>query len=291
MKTVALIGAEGYLGQHTRAELKNAGYNVFSMDALLWEGQVAEEGTWVGDAASEEGLAVLKDVAPDCIVYLGAVAHDPGGKTPREFAKYHTAYAPMTIRDRFRSTPFVFASSMSVFDSNWKRDSYGGDKDLAEGWIHEKNSAILRFGTLWGPGHTVGSFREHLLLNSMVLSAIRERKVYVRNPKARRPLYEVESAADRVVNAVRGFFGNTGFFGGTIENHYEEMRTIKSYGDGVARAYHGVEVICEEGVDKRDYTFGTDTDWYPLWPDIATLAQWLEEHKGEIKPKKYKGVA
>lgn len=296
MKTVALVGAEGYLGGVTRAQLRRAGYNVVSVDSLLWKGQEAEEGTWVGDASSPEGIAFLEGVAPDCIVYLGAVAHDPAGAVPRAFAAQHTREAPLVVRSHFLRTPFVFVSSMSVFDVNLKRDSYGRDKQGAERVLRdteEKSVAILRFGTLWGPAQTVGSFREHLLLNSMVLGAVRSGIVSVRNPKTKRPTYRVSDAAADILRAVSGFLGEGVFAGGTISNCYSRMGTIEQYAAWVATHFDNCSVVTtEEGVDQRDYDLASRWWWTSrgVGGGMVRLVEWVEFNKGEIKKKEYKNA-
>lgn len=295
MKTIVLVGAEGYLGQHVRAELKEAGHKVFSMDALLWEGQVAEEGTWVGDAGSVEGISVVRDVKPACIVWLGAVAHDPRGNTPAAFVSRHTYAAPSQALCELSEIPAVFVSSMSVFDSQIAKSHYGVAKLAVEHDLQDyrsvANTAVLRFGTLFGEGYTAESFREHLLLNSMVLSAIREHKIYVRNPNARRPVKDVQEAAHDVLWAAKGLLDESTFEGGTVKNHYSGMRTIRDFGYGVAFELGECEVVCEEGADVRDYAFKFNWQTGTRWPYVGDLKKWILSNEAEITAKKYKGAS
>ena len=283
MSRILVVGSRGYLGPHVCSLLKESGHDVVEVDAGFW-GQPL--GTAIcKDASTEEFRRWAVELGPDAVVYLGAIAHDPEGKIDEDLHCRHTAEAPQELAGRLPDTPFIFASSLSVFDRAGNDASkhssvYPACKRGAEAGLFTwgRNASILRFGTLYGPGVTPEYYRPHLLLNRMVYTALKHGKVEVFNPKARRPVLSVERAA--AIIKERTTRGLCGVPGRTAENHYDVSGTVLAFGARVAELTSTNVELSGTSPDTRDY--GNWPSGGPEDIDLIPLLDWTRAHLSEI---------
>ena len=268
-----VVGSRGYLGPHVVKLLQEASHDVIEVDAGFW-GQSIPAGVYKGHHVHPSWV---REKQVDAIVYLGAIAHDPEGLVPEEAHYRHTRDEPIQLAWTLEEIPFVFASSLSVFDKG--AAIYPHCKRCAEARLFQlPNTSILRFGTLYGPGVTPEYYRPHLLLNRMVYTALKSGKVEVFNPSARRPVLSVIDAAWHIAAETCVMLG--GGPGRKASNHYMACATILEYGQRVC-AVTGAELVVSDkpSPDTRDYGWGTyDLDYLDLIP----LLNWTREHLDEI---------
>lgn len=279
---VLVVGAAGYLGRHVWATLEERGHEVVPVDGLFW-GQPAPKGLITQTVETGRDLeSLVKTTGADAVIWLGAIAHDPTGKIPLWTAERYTRAAPVAALG-WMSRQVVFVSTLSVFNQK-KMEGYPHHKRMAETDLFQNPHVnIVRFGTLYGPGVDVESHREHLLLNRMVYDALKHGFVRVVNPAARRPVYGVELAVLRVVEAAVEDVPTY------VENNFTFCRTILEYGQVVSKMLK-VPLTVEEGVDTRDYGWddGMGQNGLEQWlpEELAPLVEWTRANLENIKPRR-----
>lgn len=280
-KRILVIGSRGYLGPHVVQFLREADYGVVEVDALLW-GQEPMPGVEVRDASTKDFTGWVKDLQPDAIVYLGAVAHDPEGLVPPDQHIRHTFLGPVRVARAMPDIPFIFSSSLSVFSTT--DDQYPSLKASVETELLRRRftkTHILRFGTLFGPGVTPEYYRPHLLLNSMVYDGIKKGLVTVRNDYMSRPVLDVRVAANWILHTLNWSWKEPGR---TTENYYSTCGRIRQYGEVVAGILQ-VPLVSGLSEDKRNYGWG-EFQSSRLYIPIRELVNWTREHLNEIDTEK-----
>lgn len=288
MNTILVIGSCGYLGSALLPILRRS-YNVVGMDALLW-GQRGDPDTIIHDASLPGTAGIVRDLNPDAIVYLGAIAHDPDRQIDLTVHERHTYWAPLTLARKVE-VPFVFASSLSSFDP--KSGVYPTLKRLAELAMQELNHvSVLRFGTLFGGVEPVERFRAHLLLNSMVYGAARG-QIMVNGGAQRRPVCSITRACGAIATDLDCFF-NAAYTlhpGRSVRNVYNTCASVRQFGEYVSRFTGGCPVLVQDGaVDTRNYGWGEFNDDLLRSP-LETLVAWTNQHLNEIPTEPRKLVA
>lgn len=269
-RTVLVVGSCGYLGNRL-VQAARPHFDIVGVDALLW-GQAGDPDTIVADASHPDFVGRVQDINPDAIVYLGAVAHDPDHQISQNDHWRHTYFAPVNLAAAFPKTPFVFASSLSSFQP--ASGLYPALKRLAEeDMLALDNVSVLRFGTLYGPTPgRVERHRTHLLLNSMVYSALVNKEVVVRNQHSRRPVLDLTHAVSTIIRTVHRFFAGSPFPGREAMNLFDTCGTVGQIGRVVAdRLNCGLKI--EEGTDTRDYGWGK---FNPEALDLDPLVEWTK---------------
>lgn len=278
MSRVLVVGSRGYLGPHVVQLLQEASHDVIEADAGFWGQSIPPE---IKKDASKRGFREWAiEQKPDAVVYLAAIAHDPERKFSDGVHLRHTAHAPQDLADWLPGVPFVFTSSLSVFDPG--KDIYPYCKRGAEDWLFNfvAGCSILRFGTLYGPGVSAENYRPHLLLNRMCYTALKHGKVEVFNPAARRPVLCVDCAANVIENQLDWMLFGGGRPGRTADNYFDTCATVLQYGQKVAELT-GAELVVREtpSPDTRDYGWGKpNLDSL----DLVPLLDWTRAHLDEI---------
>jgi nucleoside-diphosphate-sugar epimerase len=229
---IAIIGSEGYLGRALLPHLID--HTVLRYDAGL-HGQ-KREGPVVWGSRKEDLLCVLKGFRPDHIIWLAGFAHDPSLRVTG-LAMWENNYGlPVEVLAQFQDTPTLLASSMSVYSRDLS--IYALTKRALERWaLAGLNANVLRFGTLYGVGDPA-AHRPHLLLNSMVLDAIRRNQIVISGEGIKRPVCSLGCAC----RAIKWDMDDT--CRGTLENVYVDSGTLREYAEQVqATISERVEIV------------------------------------------------
>jgi nucleoside-diphosphate-sugar epimerase len=250
---IAVIGSEGYLGRALLPHLID--HTVLRYDAGL-HGQ-RREGPVVWGSRKEDIISVLKGFRPDHIIWLAGFAHDPSLRVTG-LAMWENNYGlPVEVLAQFQDIPTLVASSMSVYSQDLSL--YALTKRALERWVLVGlNANVLRFGTLYGVGDPA-AHRPHLLLNSMVLDAIRRNRITIQGDDIVRPTCSLYSAVNAIVEDLQETER------GTLRNMVETCGTLRHYAGQVqSRVPEKVEIVVGPGaVNPGNGSYGT--------PDVTDL--------------------
>lgn len=251
---IAVIGSAGYLGTALVTPLQRANHTLLLVDAGLWGDPPA------GTVVCHSGLDILRHLRafkPESVVWLGALAHDPQGKFDSHLVMENNADLPAAVAQwALRAgVRFIAISSYSVF-AGPNCGAYPASKRDLEDQLCDlslwRGASFVRFGTLFGVTEdtTVSSFRPHLLLNSFMLDALAEGKVYVDDTPRRRPVTPLQWAVSTLIQIVEDPVG------GTAENIHLCSGTLKEYAQLIADDT-GAKVCTRPAPvqDARDYFF------------------------------------
>lgn len=194
-RPVLVIGGEGYVGSAVSLYLRNAGHSVRVID-LGWRGQVR----MVSSERRSYQTLTEDELSPfGAVVFLaGHSSVSACNASPREaFANNVAGFAELV--HKLQDQKLIFASSIAVYVNTRGRtvveseplpeavSFYDLHKQAIESYarLAYANSYALRFGSVCGPSPNM---RTELLLNSLVLSAVRTGNVKVANAQVNRPL-------------------------------------------------------------------------------------------------------
>lgn len=281
---ISIVGSEGYLGTTLQGLL--GGHELQRIDAGVWRD--------VGEGVIKERTARgifkrLEKFQPDHVVWLAALAHDPAGRISTRAMDDNVAETPgAVIHDLCGELPcpVTAISSLSVFSpkGDYPRAKREMEKHITwtRNWFRYVN--IHRFGTLFGGCGDPAAFRQHLLLNSMVRSALKEGVIRVSNPALRRPVLSVKEAAAIICEDILNIPAR-----GQIFNHYDRCGTLQEYGQLVQRALREagfnprVEVQCKgPAPDERDYGWDGPVNEVMMRREIRGLATWLAQYEDQL---------
>jgi UDP-glucose 4-epimerase len=120
MKTVIVTGGCGYIGSHVARAFKQNGDKVFVIDWVKRDHTLKDiDGYYIGDFASEGGLATIFDLEPDIIVHCaGTSLVGPSMTNPADYYENNVVktIAMMNVVRNMEKTPAImFSSSASVY--------------------------------------------------------------------------------------------------------------------------------------------------------------------------------
>jgi nucleoside-diphosphate-sugar epimerase len=208
---VLVLGGQGYVGSALTGHLQAAGLPCRSVDLELRgsPGPLPNRRRAFQELTAEE-LSRFGGV----VLLAGHASVAACDQAPAEaFANNVSGFVELV--HRLRGQPLVFASSISVYvqTGGWaaREDQplpppvsyYDLHKQAIERYaaIAYPQSYALRFGTVCGPSPNL---RPELLLNSMVLSALKQGEIRVANREASRPLLGIGDLCRTVEAVLRG---------------------------------------------------------------------------------------
>jgi nucleoside-diphosphate-sugar epimerase len=264
---VLVIGSEGYLGRPFCRRLVSRGHRVWGVDALLRGNGPSPLKRFAKGFRHQ--VEVLRSEDPlDVVVDLAASAHTVDGRADRETYLVNNAISPLKLFEHVRSLDmrFVVPSSLSVYAG--PDDHYPYSKlELERGLLKrgfDPRLTILRFGTIYGVDETDdyegGSYRPHLLLNSMLRDAICEG--VIRYTARVRPVCNIQLALDALQHAVERPGPH-----GEIRNVWDCVGTCEQFAKLVS-TIEPAELEPADSADTRDY----GADWAPHRPAVITAA-------------------
>lgn len=206
--SILILGGQGYVGSALTVHLRGAGFPVSVVD-------LGVRGTPLplGNRRLAYQELTSQDLAAfDTVVLLaGHASVTACDRAPAE-AFHNNVSAFTDLVHKLHGQQLIFASSISVYvDTHGFPASeeeplaapasyYDWHKQAIERYaqVAYPSAVALRFGTVCGPAPNL---RPELLLNSMVLSALRDGRIRVANRHARRPLLGIGDLC-RAVSAV-----------------------------------------------------------------------------------------
>jgi len=284
--TVAVIGADGYLGAHLcrRLEAEDDIRKVLRYDARVYR-QRGHEDTVVTRSpyviAQQMEMADGPPSSVTDVVWLGAYAHDPHNKIPDRVVSENNAARPAVLQEWcvIHNINFYAVSSLSVFSfGSYPRSKLKLEELLSNDRLHTN---IFRFGTLFGEPATIDSYRSHLVLNRMVFDAIQTGDIKVFGADLSRPVLPVYMASNVIRESILSDRPK-----GEVTNHYLTSGKLIDFAKLISKllTQRGLKArIIRSGiVDKRDYTWG-EPDLDRLLPWLHGLIHYTENNLGEIE--------
>lgn len=223
MKRVLVIGGAGYLGGTVVDSLMNAGYNkntdLTIYDNLTYENCYLKDCHFIfGDIRDMEHLlSIHKDY--DEIIWLAAVVGDGACQIDPEVAKEVNTDCLCRFLDKtkrrivFTSTSSVYGSQREILTEESPTNPlsvYASTKLEAEKCVLDNGGLVFRLGTLYGLGNQFSRIRFDLVVNTMVMRAIRDRSLTVFGGDQWRPIISVWDVAGYLVEAIAN--GNKGIY-------------------------------------------------------------------------------
>lgn len=202
----------------------------------------------------------------DAIVHLGGLSNDPMAEINPTETRRINFYGTVRLINWYPEARHVVASSASVYGASkgmhlsseddetnplteYAKAKRDVDEYLAKYDDTEKRHdwVSLRFGTMWGWSPNI---RRDLVVNAFCWQAAKAREIAPAQ-NARRPLINVEDAADMIVASVMTKHGG-------VYNCSAENTTVLDIAHRVATATESSLVPCaESNLDARDYWMDT----------------------------------
>jgi nucleoside-diphosphate-sugar epimerase len=274
---ILVTGSRGYVGSALVPLLRAAGHEVLEHDIGVYDQDLT------GVLTREQAMRRLDEV--DAVVMLAALAHDPAHGLPTQLVLEHTWRQPLgfwrAAIGHANIKRIVVLSSMSVFAIG--AGAYPAAKRelessilLCPGWY--RRTMILRPGTIWGATESLPPerFRSHLLLNSMIRTAVLNGRIDIRCSRDQvRPVAHLWA----VLNAIRGALDPRETTG-TIRNIIDSTHTVGEFAAALSDCY-GAPIYDYAGPqDTRSY--GTSSgEWRPPLP-VEYLAGWIRRNANRI---------
>jgi nucleoside-diphosphate-sugar epimerase len=258
---VLLTGGAGYIGAILTPMLLKRGYEV----------RLVDSGIFGFDTVPADVELIKKDIlffddswlkGVDVVLHLAGLSNDPMAEL-FPHTNYLTNAAGTAIiaeaSKRAGIQRFIFASTCSVYGLADKsivdeetiaqpRFPYGISKLMAERSLEcladdEFRPIMLRKGTVvgWSP-----RMRFDLVVNTMIKTALTQKKITVHNPSLWRPLLDVQDAAEAYLRAVDADEDVSGTFNIAYDNF-----TIGRLADEVAEALREFDIDVSLEIQKR----------------------------------------
>jgi nucleoside-diphosphate-sugar epimerase len=269
---VLVTGGAGFIGSVLTTLLIDTGHNV----------RVVDRGFFGIDHVDDRAEVIDGDIldfnpewldAIDAVVHLAGLSNDPmAAFSPKLNYMFNAAGAAIVAQATKSAgiSRFVLGSTCSVYGTDDEQlvdedrptnppYPYAISKLMAERAIGclsdtQFRPVILRKGTVvgWSP-----RMRFDLVTNSMVKTAITERKIVIHNPRLWRPLIDVEDAARAYLAAVEADLAVTGIFNISTRN-YNLQELAETVADALLEfdLRIALEVQAQQGL--RSYRVRTD---------------------------------
>jgi nucleoside-diphosphate-sugar epimerase len=266
---ILVIGGCGYVGSAIYRYLDEQGYTVDSMDVELRgdAGILRNERmnyTWAHRFTDWDAV----------IMMAGHSSVKASIATP--FAAFENNLAGLArLTQQLAGQPLIYASSAAVHDQSEQRNMYDLTKRAAEAIVPllYPNSWGLRFGTVAGPSPNM---RYDTVVNGMVSSALRSKRISMSNPRVWRPILgmaDLLKGIDRILDGkVPAGLHNICSFSSSIEHIAERIGELT-----------GAPVI--EAPPSPTYDFlMTPEEWMEPTQTLDEIVAALIEHhrKGEL---------
>lgn len=281
---IAVVGGDGYIGHSLVRRLAGREQEVFSLDSDVYE-RGFRTGTIPAFSATtlSDTLARLE---PDCVVWLAAYAHDPAGQISLRAMNQNNAIRPLRCcRPEWRS---IFVSSLSTFAPE---GAYPTSKRLLESLVFDlpywrERCRILRFGTIFGPAlqGDEASWRGHLLLNSMMMDAVRTGVIHVNGLTIQRPVLSLRHAVDALVEAIEDEGP-----AGTVRNYFDTSGTLGEYALEISHKVPNTAISstpASHNRDPRNYGWGS-FDRTRINSDLSELLNFCVRNKDRNFPNPF----
>ena len=227
MKTILITGGSGYLGTVLVNKLIKKNYKIINLDSMFYFSSLNNQKIHkkiINFIGVTEDKYILDEIFSNykihTVIHLSGVSNDPTALLDPALTEKSNVFATkllVKIAKKNKVKKFLFASSCSVYGftgekivvneksklnplSEYSKSKVKGEKII----IKEKNKNFfvncLRMGTLYGPSPRM---RFDLALNTMVGSAIQEKKIIIHGGDQWRPFLHVDDAADAFIKLIK----------------------------------------------------------------------------------------
>jgi len=268
---ILLAGGAGYIGSMLAPRLLERGYDVDVID-LLWFGNhlpaAVQPRTIDIMSLTEEDLTGY-----DQVVFLAGLSNDPMAEfsPARNFVENAACPTYLAyIAKRAGVNRFIYAGSCSVYGYT-QNELFDEDSPTISNYPYGISKLQGEFGVLKlvGDGFSVIALRQgtvcgvsprirlDLVVNTMVKTAISEKKIHVNNPAIWRPILDIRDAAAAYVRAIEADAGVSGVFNVASGNY-----TVGEIADHVLEGIRdqldfSPKVTIEHREDYRNYKVST----------------------------------
>ena len=228
MKTILITGGSGYLGTVLVNKLIKKNYKIINLDSMFYFSSLNNQKIHkkiINFIGVTEDKYILDEIffsnyKIHTVIHLSGVSNDPTALLDPALTEKSNVFATkllVKIAKKNKVKKFLFASSCSVYGftgekivvneksklnplSEYSKSKVKGEKII----IKEKSKNFfvncLRMGTLYGPSPRM---RFDLALNTMVGSAIQEKKIIIHGGDQWRPFLHVDDAADAFIKLIK----------------------------------------------------------------------------------------
>jgi nucleoside-diphosphate-sugar epimerase len=301
-KNVLLVGGCGYLGGAiTDYYLKNYKdkINLYVYDIILYEESYRKEVNFIyGDIRNTDCLLkIINDCKIDVVIWLAAIVGDDACNIDMLLTKEINVESLKRFSDKFNGK-IIYLSSCSIYGIQ-KNDGlltendelnpvslYGYTKLECENILKENNSIIFRMGTLFGISDTYSRIRFDLIINKLVLNAIRDNKLIIFGGNQYRPFLHVRDAAKIIFESI--FINEQGVFNIAYKNEKigNLIPIMRKYFESIQIDIHQMDFK-----DTRNYQVDCEKAKNKLKFDpILKIENGIEEMKKLLEEKRIKDL-
>jgi nucleoside-diphosphate-sugar epimerase len=229
-KKVLVVGGAGYVGGAVVDLLIENSFDVIVYDSLVYEESFLKNVKFVlGDIRNQRLLNKYLKWA-DSVVWMAAIVGDGACSidhsltTDVNYLSVKFLCKNFSGRIVFFSTCSVYGAQNSLLNERSKTNPlslYATTKLQAENILKNKNAIIFRLGTLFGLGDSYSRIRMDLVLNTLTLKAVKEKRLVVYGGKQYRPLLHVKDAARAIILGLKYDKVN-----GIFNLHYKNITII-----------------------------------------------------------------
>ncbi len=281
MKTILITGGSGYLGTVLVNKLIKKNYKIINLDPMIYSNSPNNQKNhrnlknYIGlteDKYILEKIFIKNRIY--AVIHLSGVSNDPTALLDSELTKKANILATkllVKISKKNKVQKFLFASSCSVYGFTGEKkvvnektkskplSAYSKSKVIGEKIIIKEKSKnflvnCLRMGTLYGPSQRM---RFDLALNTMVGSAIQEKKIIIHGGNQWRPFLHVDDAADAFIKLLENKNKKLNGHVYNIGNNSENFQ-IKNLAFIVKKLVSKSKIKFSKNFDNRSYRVNFD---------------------------------
>ncbi|MDE2144422.1 MAG: NAD(P)-dependent oxidoreductase [Patescibacteria group bacterium] len=293
---VLVVGGAGYIGGAVTDILTKQNIPFTVYDNLLYEHQYLKPVDFIyGDVRDTEKLAkVLPNYS--AVIWLAAIVGDGACQVKPELTVAVNQDSVEWLANNYNGR-IVFVSTCSVYgknDAEVDEEStpnplslYAQTKIKCEEFLKNKNSFIVRLGTVYGLSDTYSRVRMDLAGNYMTANAVINGKLSVFGGSQWRPLVHVKNVGEVLVNGVKNPWKG-------VYNFATSNYQIKDLGAEIAKITGcKIEYVEQKFEDQRNYHASTakaERDGVLKLQKVYTVEDGVKEIFDVISTKRVKYV-
>jgi len=226
-RNILITGGAGYVGGAITDYYLNCfsqnNINIYVYDVILYEESYRKKINFIyGDIRNTDYLLeICNKYQIDTVIWLAAIVGDEACNINMLLTREINVDSLKKFSDKFEGK-IIFTSSASTYgiqennelltekDKTDPVSLYGHTKLECENILKNKNAIIFRMGTLFGLGDTYSRIRFDLVINKLVLNAIRDKHLVIYGGDQYRPFLHVKDAAKIILTS--SFTNHIGIF-------------------------------------------------------------------------------